>query len=81
LVAYGVPKQLVKLKLTNPYFFKSLKQTKYEKLWGLKIRKNLRHFFQAFCSLDMIILFKFFLCCVVASKVQKNIVDLSLAHS
>lgn len=48
---------IVKLMLANSYFFISLKETQYEKIWGLKLRKKLMHFFQAFCSLDMIILF------------------------
>jgi len=40
------------------------------------------HFFQAFCALDMLILFIWLLLChLVASKVQNHILDLNLTHS
>jgi hypothetical protein len=52
-----VKNRIVKLMLANSYFFILLKETKYEKIWSLKIRKKFMHFLKAFCSLDMIIRF------------------------
>jgi hypothetical protein len=36
------------------------------------------HFFQAFCSLDMLVFFILFLHCLTISKVQEDIVNLHL---
>jgi hypothetical protein len=80
MVAYEIQRRIVNLKLALFFLIDLLKTNKNEKNIGFK-SKGVSNtlFFQAFCSLDMLIFILLFLNCSLASKVQKDTVDLHLA--
>lgn len=79
LIAFGVQRGIIELSSWHSYTFLDHSKWTRNEIWGLESWGSLIHFFQAFCFIDMLILFLFIICSV-SSMIQESILNLHMVH-